>query len=94
MVCTISYVHTILQVIRQRLKMGLPGGYGTDHQTVAIVAQGVAHVAQFAGGVAFAVEPGIGTLAPRARPVPSRSKPPPRSLGALHNPSALHHTSF
>ena len=36
------------------------GDHGIDHQAVAGVAQGVAHVAQFAGGVAFALEPGIG----------------------------------
>lgn len=35
--------------------------YGIGNQTMTVVAQGVPHIAQFTGRIAFAVQPRIGT---------------------------------
>ncbi len=45
-----------------RFASGIPIGlreHGVDHQAVVVVSQCVAHEAQFAGGLAFAVQPSI-----------------------------------
>ena len=45
-----------------RFAFGVPIGlrdHGVDHQAVAVVSECVAHEAQFAGGLAFAVQPRI-----------------------------------